>query len=138
MEIQRKFLTLGQSGCYYLCLWKIAELADRAMYHDPIVLFDRGLDHGYLLEDCFVQDPPGVLWLATGRRWRVRKEGPDYQERPGEYVVIRYERKVPMKTLAHFVLKIGSSDTDIWDPLGESETVKYGYVASKRILWEEG
>lgn len=132
MEIQRTFLTLGQNGCYFFCLWKIITKYNGYAYHDPLLLYDRCVYKGYLREDCWVENPAKILEDELGGKWEVRKEGPEYERQEGEIVVLRYERKSPMGAASHFVLQ--EEGGSIWDPLGESETVRTGYVQSKRVF----
>lgn len=125
--IQRVFKTLGDNGCYFFCIWQLANRIDKSHYHDPFVLFSSSFDDGYIQADCFVNRPDKILEKAAGGIWEVRKEGPEYQPKENEYQVLRYERKTIQGILSHFVLQD-------WDPLGDSLTVKEGYIASKRIF----
>lgn len=134
MEVQKTFLNLGLYGCYFFCLWKIVEKFNGVRYHDPLLMFERAFERGDIREGCYVLRPDEILRRETGRKWEVRKEGADYQKMAGEVVVLRYERKVENGgDTSHFVLE---TEDGIWDPLGESLTVKYGKVVSKRVFRE--
>ena len=129
--IQRHFELLGKGGCYFFCLWKLARDLT-GVYQDPYRLYWEAVRSGFLTEDCWVQNPPGVLALATGQtNWKVRHEGPAYQVKEGEYEVLRYGLKTAVGEAAHFVLPA-------WDPYGESVTRTKGILVSKRVLWREG
>lgn len=74
----------------------------------------------------FVQDPPALLKMCTGKVWEYRKEGPDYKPKKGEYVFNYYERVKTGSVTGHF-------EADNFHPIIGSLTVKYGKLHSKRV-----
>jgi len=124
---QRVLEMLGKFGCYLLCLLKLAERILKKTLNAEIV-YGEMLSRGFMDSECFLFRPDLILSALTGRRYTVRKEAADYELKPGEEEVLRYELKVnSMNTLAHFVLPD-------YDPYGESQTRTRGVLVSKRIF----
>lgn len=117
---------IGETGCYFLCLVRIAEdiTANRI---DAVAVYLEATQRQYMGTDCYLVRPERVLELMTGTRWTVSKEVKDYRPVHGEHEVLRYERKAIMQTVGHFVLPY-------YDPLGKSETVANGQLVSKRVF----
>jgi hypothetical protein len=78
-------------------------------------------------DNFYVTNPAAFLGALTGARWAVAHAGASYQELPGEYIVDRWERSRTGVTTAHFRLPD-------WDSLTDSQSVKYGNIASKRVF----
>ena len=129
---QKIMLTLGKAGCYFLSMVHIAEscLSNRRI--DAIEKFLDCVQKGYCREDCFVENPAGVMNVLYGGRWEYHKEGPDYQPVNGEFEILRFERATPEMVYSHFVYRDRAGC--IYDPLGDSKTVAGGRLISKRIL----
>lgn len=137
--IQRDYERIGAEGCYLLSLIKAGErLAGR--YIDAYEIYIRAHAAGAIDESCYVYDPAAVMALMMGGRWAVEKQTADYRPRPGEIVVLRYEREERSpsgtKTYAHFVLATQDGLAVAFDPYGDSRTVREGKLISKRVLWQ--
>ena len=128
MNVQEVCKALGESGCYFISLLKVVGRED-----DAIRLFRQALGQGLIDEDCYVRNPSGLLSLAVGGAWTVRHESASYVPKGDEKEILRFERKVPLKTFAHFVVGDGSGKV-AYDPLGKSMTVQSGTLQSKRIV----
>lgn len=57
LSLQSKFKAIGDSGCYFLCL-------TRPFKGNIIDLYDMCVANGLINEDCYVNDPVGVLKLC--------------------------------------------------------------------------
>jgi hypothetical protein len=101
-----------------------------------------------IAEDATVNDAGQLLSVLTSQGWTCHKAGPghelplDYVCKPGEREILRYERPAELGDTAstdraHFVTGDGKGVL-IWDPYGDSRTVKVGKVVSKRIFRRVG
>jgi hypothetical protein len=130
---QKIMLALGEGGCYFLCLIRLAESLHSDYRIDAVPTYLQAIKDKNLQEDCTVLNPAGIMQTLYGGRWYYHKEGISYKCGPGEFEILRYERPTPAKVFSHFVL--GNCNGGIeYDPLGESHTVANGYLVSKRIL----
>jgi len=130
---QKDFERIGAEGCYFLSIVRAAERL-HARYIDAYLAYIHALETQLIEEDCFVNDPAGLLGNLTEGKWSVTKEPADYKAKPGEIVILRYERKEPTKTWAHFVLASTDGSKVEYDPYGGSKTVKDGVLVSKRVF----
>lgn len=121
------FVNLGENSCYLSCLVDIAEEFNGDQRIDTVMVFLHGQKLGYVRDDCYLNLPEKVLFLMTGKAWVVRKEKSNYSALPNEYEVQRWEHATTSKTYSHFI-------RPKYDPLGDSNTVKYGHLVSKRIF----
>jgi hypothetical protein len=112
---------IGKFGCYFLCLVRIAE-EETGHRIDAIPFYTIGQRLGYIVKECFINDPAKLLGLMTKKRWKVKKESPEYKAEPSEREVLHYVYRI-----GHFVLPD-------YDPYGDSETVRKGRLESKRIF----
>lgn len=140
---QKAALAIGKTGCYFLCICKLAELIDHQLI-DPIEMYQEGNHALCLAEDCTVMDAGSLLSMMIAKRWTCIKAGSshplilDYQCKEGEYEVLRYERPPELGDTksterAHFVIGDGKGNL-AWDPWEGSHTVAVGAVVSKRIF----
>ncbi len=131
MKVQTIAARLGASGCYFISLLRL-------VHHefDALGLYLQALQIGAIDEDCYVKAPGTVLSLAAGGVWSVRHESATYIPQSGELEILRFERKTPDKTYAHFVTGDGSGAV-AYDPLDHSLTVAQGALVSKRIAKKE-
>ena len=125
----------GQSACYTLCLIRVAEKYLKKDL-DVVKAMQIGIEKRCIdykdgdteYEDNFyVRCPETFLFYLTGVHWEVRKETYPYNARKGEYVINRYERQRTGCISAHF-------EMDDFHPIANSLTVKYGRIASVRVL----
>jgi len=134
--VQKLMKQLGETGCYFLSLLRSAEFATNKTI-DGVFAFLECAKRGWIGTDCFVSDPGAIYGYFVGGDWTVRKEPIGYVPAFGEVVILRYEKKSPMVTDGHFVL--GNNDKEvIYDPMGASQTVLNGSLASLRILSRKG
>ena len=124
---QRQHLWIGEGGCYFLSIAYLGEMISGEVVND-IDLYGIALGRGWMDRDCYIRQPDSILSFITGQQWHVRHEPAEYVPKDYEKVIERWEWKKTMVTLAHFKLPD-------WDPYGESDTVKYGELVSKRIFW---
>ena len=75
----------------------------------------------------FVKNPDKMLTFLTDIAWSVSKEPATYRLALGEWEIDRWERVKTGVTTGHFRLPE-------WDSLQDSQTVKFGNLASKRIF----
>lgn len=137
--VQKICKSLGESGCYFLSLCKIAE-EECGRSIDPVVEAATALDWRILGDDAYVKDADAVMEQLAGGPHTVIKAGPghplplDYLPAEGEREILRYERPGPGgEPLAHFVVGDGSGRV-AWDPWPGSATVACGRLISKRII----
>lgn len=140
---QRAAAEVGKTGCYFLSILHLAE--ETANFRpDPLLEYAAALEAKTIGEDCMVLDAGALMSHISGLPWTCFKVGPghgiplEYQCKPGELEVLRYERP-PEKgdtgatERAHFVVGDGRGNL-AWDPWGDSHTVAVGRVVSKRIF----
>jgi hypothetical protein len=133
--IQTFLAEAGEAACYGLDIISIAEeVSGRAI--DPISAFFAAIDKGFIHyswdnaqdpDNFYIDKPEAFLGFLAGGAWTVRKEVPEYQAKPGEFVVQRWERQAVNKTIGHF-------RRPDWDSLVTSETVHTGKIASLRVF----
>ena len=128
MNAQSIAKRLGESGCYFLSLLRLAKVENAA-----IGIYRQAVQLKIMEEDCYVIDPARVLSLATGGAWEVRHAPPEYLPGKDEWEILRYERKTTTATYAHFVVGDGRGQV-AYDPLDNSQTVASGKLISKRII----
>jgi hypothetical protein len=128
--VQKICKQIGESGCYFVCLLHLVNRDD-----DAIKLYKESVANGGIKEDCFVISPQLVLETASGKKFEVKYAGQFYKAEPDEFQILRFERKCTGTTYAHFVVGAGKGNV-VFDPLGDSQTVKYGQVVSQRIIKE--
>lgn len=136
--IQTFLAEAGEAACYALCIIEIAERAT-GLKMEPSKALYLGVDEKYIIynfenkednNNFYVKDPAGFLSRLTGQKWTVEyipSEYPTGKTFDGlpEYIVERWERNKTGQTIGHFRLFD-------WDSLTDSQTVKYGAIASKR------
>ena len=125
---------IGKDGCYFLSIVRLAEVLTETTI-DAVQLYAQALHAGWMMADCFVMRPDLILGHLTGKRWSIRKELPTYRARESELIVQRWERKEGMRTWAHFVVGDNAGQV-VYDPYGDSLTVRLGSLASLRVFRE--
>lgn len=119
MEIQEICKTIGGSGCYFLTLLHFAKIEDEAVKYYKQFVKNKWLD-----EDCFVRQPTEIMKCLFGGEWRVVKS--DKDDFKADFAVLLYYN--PKTGLRHFTARD-------WDPLGDSNTRKNGYIESYRLFY---
>lgn len=131
---QKIMRTLGEYGCYFLSIIYIAEQITRKRV-DAVEEFERAMEAGSLDDEATVLRPDEILSHLTGRECSVRKEGGGYRARDDEREILVFRDKY-----THFVVGNGrplvgeGRQNVVYDPLGDSSTVRNGSVESKRIF----
>jgi hypothetical protein len=130
--VQKLMKQLGATGCYFLSLIRSAELATSKSL-DAVLVYLECAKRGWIDAECYLINPSAIYEYLVGGTWTVRKETKGYTPVFGDVVILRYERKGTMQTDGHFVL--GDYEKKIqYDPMGASQTVLNGELASLRIL----
>jgi hypothetical protein len=134
--IQTFFKAAGEAACYALCIIRLAEKITCKSI-EPIEALIIGIKHLAVYynwenpddgDNFFVNAPDAFLGMLTGKHITVRKvDNIGYQPALNEYIVERWERPTPKMIYAHFKLPD-------WDSLYNSQTVKYGKIASLRVF----
>jgi hypothetical protein len=133
--IQSLCESAGDNACYFLAICKIGERITGKTFNFEVEAYrSASLGELYLnlknykdTDNFFVNKPGELLSRLTGQRWTCMKAEANYQCKPGEWEVERWERSVTGKVIGHFRLPD-------WDSLQNSQTVKYGKIVSKRIF----
>lgn len=131
---------VGKAGCLALCLVDVAEeFLERnggKAEIDAVSSIMRACGKGYIYfnwnnfydnNNMYVQYPALFLEMMTGKKWSYRHESLSYQPKQNEFAITRYERNATGKTTGHF------QRDDIFEPIKDSLTVKYGKPVSLRI-----
>lgn len=123
--MQKKLIKLVDSTCLFLCyLWYGKQGLSVA---DTLKYLAACIDKGYVLEDGYVTDPEGILGLVTDKSYSVRK----VYENPYKICIAEFYNK--RTDFTHFVI-VGPTNEVLYDPLGESVTVREGKIVSYREI----
>jgi hypothetical protein len=136
--VQRVAAMIGEWGCYFLCILRIAEKIIGQLL-DPFHFYLLARAGRYMRENCFLDFPAGLLSAIVGGSWRVLKAGDgldsagnaydlplSYVLQSGEFEIDRLEIEGE-KDSSHFVLPD-------FDPYGDSRTRMLGRKVSMRIF----
>ena len=130
--IQNICEALGESGCYFFSILHIAEeITGKKL--DPIAAYSECIEAGFMDSECFITYPGRILERYTGTMYEVSKAGTDAKPLPGEFEILRFERKETGVTHSHFVVGDGTGRVK-YDPYQDSKTVRDGALVSKRIF----
>lgn len=137
VRIIEKNKQIKKYGCYFFALlWYGNKLENYPLGVDEILsLYHIFIDHKFMREDCFIDDPVGILKsLNVAVQWFGWKDK-DYQCSRGEYEILVFTRRseITGALVKHFVAGNGNGIVT-YDSWGESVTVQQGRLASKRIL----
>lgn len=108
---------LGTSGCYFLCLCKIAE----EELHRSVDVLDAAyvaLENQLIDKEFFVMNPTEILRYLTGKKWIVVVSK---EMKTADYSVVKYVNG----KYTHFRL-------EHWDSLENSTSVRCGIIESFR------
>lgn len=137
---QAYYVAMGEGACYLFCYCHIAE--DLSQRHiDAYQVYLEAIKNGWARDihtkgwECYLDDPAKIMGSMYGglNNWFVRKESTLYACRANEFEILRFEWVTPAKKYGHFIVGNGSGGKH-WDSLGDSNTVRYGELQSKRIL----
>lgn len=137
--IQTFFTSAGRESCYADCLVMVAAAINKTEVTLESVgrAMDLGIDKGYIkfnqsnylaASNFYVSNPVAFLKDLTGKRIDVVKETASYKCKPNEYEICFYVKndREGSRGIGHFMFGKG--------PTQASETVRVGYVYSKRIV----
>jgi len=130
--IQSFLYDVGTDGCYALCILQLANASPDRLEEAINKRFIKFNYNDYNDNDnMYVMAPAEMLTWLTGKKWTLTKEAANYQVKPSELVVERWERVKTGATIGHFRLPT-------WDPISDSVTVRLGTLVSKRVFRCEG
>lgn len=133
-------------GCYFMSVLYHAEVKRaRLFYADEVISIYRACmqtgvigkevyKDGVLIDGCFVNDPISLFHVAGIRVSSVVKMDAKYKAQPGEIELLCFHRPKGQNNSEHTHFVAGVDGKVAFDPLGTSNTVKYGYLKSKRIF----
>ena len=133
--IQTFLIESGEAACYALDILQLAEKItgkSRPVIETLIDCIDRKFiyynwNNQNDNDNFTVLKPDAMLSHLTDIRWSVTKESDAYKARIGEWIVERWERVKTGTIIGHFRLPD-------WDSLADSQTVKFGKIASTRVF----
>ena len=128
-------------GCYFTSLLYHAEKRlKRDVKSDEVLsIFKAAKQTGIIGKDCLVQDPVALLHIVGVRVGSVVKAGPLVVPSAIGFEILHFHRDADTpkgqgnSVHDHFVAGDGTGKV-IFDPLGKSNTVKYGHLQDKRIF----
>lgn len=132
---------IGEAGCYALCLLEIAERVNGREYN-VVDILEQLIKRSYIYynysnpndnDNFYVKNPAMVMNYLCGGTWKVERQPAEYVPKNNEWVVDRWERNATGVTYGHFNLP-AQKGFDQWDSLADSKTVKFGKIASKRVI----
>lgn len=124
IALQNKLEKIGKYGCYFLSLLKAFNRTA-----DFLELYDRYIAKGWMDSDCYIKKPILIVADLSGYdKWNVEKPT---SFKKGDIVIAYYFN--PATGLHHFVL-FDNDNKLVWDSLGQSNTVRNGFIESYRIF----
>lgn len=128
-------------GCYFTsCLFHAEKRTGKSFAADEVLaIFEAAKKAGFIGDDCYVDDPIGLLRLAGVRVSGVVKAGISVLPGDRGFELLHFHREADSPTGMgnvvhdHFVAGDGAGAV-AFDPLGDSNTVKYGFLQNKRIF----
>jgi hypothetical protein len=124
--IQKKLEYIGKYGCYFFCLLKLGKMENQYLYY-----YNLFLEKGWIDRECTVFKPWLILKELLGKTYNVEKTT-TFDEKATFIIAYFYN---PSTKLHHFVI-IDKKKNVIYDSLGDSNTVKNGYIESYRLFYE--
>jgi hypothetical protein len=139
--IQEFIRTIGDEGCYALCLCKAAEIFGNKIMGvfggnsyawcaaEAVGRIEKGVECGYIKNDMTVLDGAAFLRQLTGtvKRWTKEYKPAGYKPAEGDYLIAEWFNRRTGKT--HFTLEYPEK----WNSLRDSVTVKEGSIRSYRL-----
>lgn len=125
MKEQEIAKNIWNSGCYFLSILYCADKLDSAFG-----LYKTFVLNGWMDEDCYIKKPASIMEYLFGGKYSVTKSlGVD--ETAAFNIAYYYN---PSTQYHHFVV-VDRKGNVIYDPMGESYTVKNGYPESYRCFY---
>lgn len=126
---QKIALVLGNSGCYFLSLIKIAEKITNSNI-DIIQAFSDCVQKGWITSECYVNNPDLIITFFTGLKSKIlKKSNVNYIAKENDYVIGCFK----WQQFSHFVL-LDKNNKVAYDPLDKSNVCKYGELDSLRVI----
>ena len=133
--MQNLAYSLGQAGCYTLCLLDVAEEYTGKPI-DIIAAITEAIQRGYIFynwenwsdkDNFYVRQPALFLEMLTKKKWLVCKDiaGRD-KIKDNEYIIRRYEYVQTGRTQGHF-------ERDVFKPYINAKIVRLGEEVSTRV-----
>lgn len=129
--IQDKFLEIGRSGCYFLCLLKIAE-EEGATSQNVFAVYETCVQEGFMKRTCFINNGKDILEMLTSKMWTYRYAEGNYQPLQDEWVIKRYVQKAGNGVQTHFVL-YNDKNEEIFDPCLSAPAKRFGQITDCRV-----
>ena len=130
-DLNKKIESIYNYGCYFLSLCYVAKGREPYNIDEMVDWYDLFIKKDWMEEDCYVKDPCAILEFFTSKKYTVVK---DTVLDPKVGIVIgRWHN--PTTNHFHFVV-MDSNNNVTYDPLGESITVRDGFVESYRLFYE--
>lgn len=133
--MQNMMYSLGQSGCYALCLIDVAEEYNGKEI-DIVKAICEAISRGYIEyhwenwgdpNNFFVHQPALFLEMLTKKKWIVKHDLACREKKENnEYIIRRYEFVQTGRTQGHF-------ERDVFKPYLNSKTVRCGEEVSTRV-----
>ena len=128
-------------GCYFTsCLFHAEKKTGKTFGPgDVVAIFKSAKQVGILGEDCYVKDPISLMHLVGVKVSTVGKAGISVLPETDGFELLHFHRDSDTPTGMgnavhdHFVAGDGKGDV-AFDPLGDSNTVKYGFLLDKRVF----
>jgi len=133
-------------GCYFMSVLYHAETERmKPFYADEIISIYRAciatgvigkevFTNGVLTDGCFVNDPISLFQVAGVRVSSVVKMDAKYVALPREIELLCFYRPAGVNNAEHTHFVPGIDGKPCWDSIQDSNTVKLGYLKSKRIF----
>ena len=120
-------------GCYFLSLLYVRSkpYSEPANLDEILTYYDTFVEIGWMDPDCYVKDPCAILKYLTGKRYSVKKDV--VLDTRADIVIGRWYN--PVANFHHFVV-MDKNNSVVWDSLGESSTVRDGFIESYRLFYE--
>lgn len=135
-NLQSFCLSLGNYGCYALCIIDVAEeyLKRKFSYNEIFEYIEKAIDKDFIefhkddhnnKDNFYVSHPDAFLEMMTNRKCRVRKDAAKYKAKNNEYVVERWTNG----SYAHFA-RVNNN----FNSLQTSACVNKGKIESTRVF----
>lgn len=120
-------------GCYFLSLLYVRKISysEITSLDELLMYYDTFIACGWMDPDCYVKDPCAILGFLTGKKYIVKKS--EVLDPNANIIIGRWHN--PTTKHSHFVV-MDSNNNVVWDPLGNSITVRDGLVESYRLFYE--
>jgi hypothetical protein len=131
---------IREFGCYFMSiLWfavKYVQIElDTQLIND---IYQTCFSYNYIGDECWIKDPDRIFQIACNskRRWKfTQKHELPYTRCNIDQVEILHFHYVDEKGKEHDHFVAGDGFGNVaYDPWGESETVRSGYLENKRIF----